>query len=146
MLDKDFIKIKIEYIQRDLNHLEPLAQLTIDEVSQNDVQYAALKNFLMEIIGRAIDINEHIIAEKGEEKLKAPLKYRETFLRLAEMGILPADFAQEIAKSAGFRNAIVHDYNNLNEYITYQSVKDAITQYARYCGYILNFIVDSFKI
>lgn len=140
MLDKDFIKIKIEYIQRDLSHLEPMAKLTIDKVAEDDVKYAALKNFLMEIIGRAIDINEHIIAEKGGEKLKAPLKYRETFLRLGEMGIFPEDFAQEIAKSAGFRNAIVHDYNNIDKYITYQSVKDAITQYARYCSYILNFI------
>ncbi|MGE4554840.1 MAG: DUF86 domain-containing protein, partial [Candidatus Paceibacterota bacterium] len=67
-------------------------------------------------------------------------KYRETFLRLAEMGILPEDFAQEIAKSAGFRNAIVHDYNNIDKYITYQSVKDAIAQYAQYCDHILKFV------
>ena len=140
MLDKDFIKMKIEYIQRDLNHLEPMAKLTINKVAQNDIQYAALKNFLMEIIGRAIDINEHIIAEKGGEKLKSPLKYRETFLRLTKMGILPENFAQEIAKSAGFRNAIVHDYNNIDKYITYQSVKDAISQYTQYCNYILGFI------
>lgn len=140
MLDKDFIKMKIEYIQRDLNHLEPMAKLTIDKVAQDDIQYAALKNFLMEIIGRAIDINEHLIAEKGGEKLKSPMKYRETFLCLAKMGVLPEDFAQEIAKSAGFRNAIVHDYNNIDKYITYQSVKDAIAQYAQYCDYILKFI------
>ena len=140
MLDKDFIKMKIEYIQRDLNRLEPMAKLTIDKLAQDDFKYAALKNFLMEIIGRAIDINEHIIAEKGGEKLNAPLQYRETFLCLVKMGILPEDFAQEIAKSTGFRNAIVHNYNNLDKYITYQSVKDAITQYTQYCSYILNFI------
>lgn len=143
MLDKDFIKMKIEHIQRDLSRLEPMAKLTIDKVAQDDVLFAALKNFLMEIIGRAIDINEHIIAEKGEEKLQSPLKYRETFLHLVKMGILPEDFAQEIAKSAGLRNAIVHDYNDLNKYITYQSVKDAITQYAHYCDYILKFLLSS---
>jgi uncharacterized protein YutE (UPF0331/DUF86 family) len=142
MLDKDFIKIKIEYIQKDLNHLEPMAKLTIDKIAQDDIQYAALKNFLMQIIGRAIDINEHIIAEKGDEKLKSPLKYRETFLRLAEMGILPEDFAQEIAKSAGFRNAIVHDYNNIDKFIVYKSVSDAISQYAEYCNYILNYLQE----
>ena len=140
MLDKDFIKMKIEYIQRDLNHLEPMAKLTINKVAQNDIQYAALKNFLMEIIGRAIDINEHIIAEKGGEKLKSPLRYRETFLSLTKMGILPEGFAQEIAKSAGFRNAIVHDYNNIDKYIVFESVRDAISQYTQYCGYILKFI------
>ena len=140
MLNKQFIKVKIEYIQRDLNRLEPMADLTINEVAKDYVKYAALKNFLMEIIGRAIDINEHIIAEAGDAKLEAPLKYRETFLRLANMGVLPVNFAKEIAESAGFRNAVVHDYNNLDKHIVHKSVDEAIKQYAKYCGYILKFI------
>jgi len=140
MLNKEFIKIKIEYIQRDLNRLESMRNLTIDEVAKDYIKYGALKNFLMEIIGRATDINEHIIAETGSAKLEAPLRYRETFLRLVDMEILPKDFAEEIAKSAGFRNAIVHDYNNLDKYIVYRSVGEAIEQYVKYCDYILKFI------
>lgn len=140
MLDKEFVKVKIEYIQRDLNRLEPMAGLTISAAARDYVKYAALKNFLMEIIGRAIDINEHIIAEAGDVKLEAPLKYRETFLRMADMGVLPKSFAEEIAASAGFRNAIVHDYNNLDKYIVYKSINEAIAQYTKYCDCILKFL------
>jgi len=140
MLNKKFIEIKIEYIQRDLNRLESMSGLTIDEVAKDYTKYAALKNFLMEIIGRAIDINEHIIAEAGSVKIESPLKYKETFLQLAKMNVLPKDFAEKIAKSAGFRNAVVHDYNNLDKYIVYKSVGKAIEQYTKYCGYILKFI------
>ena len=140
MLNKEFIKIKIEYIQRDLSRLKPMADLTIDEAAKDYIKYAALKNFLMEVIGRAIDINEHIISEAGDAKLEAPLKYRETFIRLGEMNILPEAFVKEISASAGFRNAIVHDYNNLDKHIVYKSIGDAIKQYTKYCGYILKFM------
>ena len=69
----------------------------------------------MEIIGRALDINEHLISELADSKLKLPQNYKETFLFLKNLKILPEDFADEISKSAGFRNAIVHEYNNLDQ-------------------------------
>lgn len=140
MLDKEFIKVKIEYIQRDLSRLETMRDLTINEIAQDFVKYGALKNFLMEIIGRAIDINEHLIAEAGNIKLEAPLKYQETFLRLADLDILPSDFTEEIAKSARLRNAIVHEYNTLDKYFLDKKMSVIIQQYARYCDYILKFL------
>jgi uncharacterized protein YutE (UPF0331/DUF86 family) len=59
---------------------------------------------------------------------------------LAKLEILPPDFAQEIAKSAGFRNAIVHEYNNLDKSAVYQTVGQAIEQYNKYCGYIMQYV------
>lgn len=140
MLDKEFIKVKIEYIQRDLSRLEAMRDLTIDEIAQDFIKYGALKNFLVEIIGRAIDINEHIIAEAVNVKLEAPLKYRETFLRLVDLGILPSDFGDEIAESARLRNAVVHDYNTLDKYFLDKKMDVIIQQYVKYCDYILKFL------
>lgn len=59
---------------------------------------------------------------------------------LRDLKILPEDFAEEISKSAGFRNAIVHEYNNLNKGIVYKTVGEAIVQYSQYCKYILDFL------
>lgn len=140
MLNKEFVETKIEYIQRDLVRLEPLGNLIIDEVAHDFMKYAALKNFLMEIIGRAVDINQHIIAECGDPKIESPLRYKETFLYLAKIDVLPKDFGKEISASAGFRNAIVHDYNDLDKYIIFKTVGEAIKQYTQYCGYILKFL------
>jgi uncharacterized protein YutE (UPF0331/DUF86 family) len=53
---------------------------------------------------------------------------------------LPHDFALKIAKSAGFRNAIVYAYNHLDEKIVYQSVDEAIKQYKKYCEMIMKFL------
>ncbi len=140
MLNIEFIKRKIDSIQRDLIRLEEFKNFTIDEMAKDYIRYAALKNILMEIIGRGIDINEHIIANLQDNKNLAPYDYRETFLALSELKVLPNNFAKEIAKSAGFRNAIVHEYNNLDKEIIYKTVGEAIKQYSDYCGYVLTFI------
>lgn len=88
---------------------------------------------------RAIDIDQHIIAEigKGDEKVKG---YEDTFYVLSEMGIYTESFANEIAPSAGLRNRLVHEYNDTKDKIIYESIKDIIKQYTNYCRYILNFI------
>lgn len=143
MLDRKFIKTKLELISRDLKHLEEFRNFTIHQMAQDFIRYSALKNILMEIIGRGIDINQHIVVEKADLKKSAPLEYRETFLYLAKINILPEDFAKTISASVGFRNAIVHHYNNIDQDIIYQSVGQAIDQYAQYCDYILKFLEES---
>lgn len=140
MVNKIFIEEKINLIQRDLSRLKIFSEFTIAEMAKDFIKYGALKNMLMEIIGRAIDINEHLIAELGEPEIDVPKSYEETFLAMGDMEILPEDFAKKISKSAGFRNAIVHEYNNLDKGAVYKSVGEAIDQYTKYCDYILKFL------
>lgn len=142
MVDKDLINAKVELIQRDLERLEELRGYTIDEIVQDFYKWSALKLVLVEIIGRATDINCHIIAEKGNFKEVAPPTMRDTFIRLGEMKIFPPDFAMEISKSASFRNKIVHEYNSLNENTVYKTVDEALRQYTEYCKYILKFLEE----
>lgn len=140
MIDQKFVKRKISSIQQDLARLEEFKHLTFDQAARDWRNYSIIKNLLMEIIGRGIDINQHLIAELSKAKNGVPLSYTETFLKLAELNVLPEKFAQRIAKSAGFRNAIVHGYNNLDEKTVYHSVREAIKEYSRYCDDILKFL------
>ena len=140
MLNAILIKKKIDLIQRDLERLLEFRDFTFDQMAKDYIKYAALKNFFMEIIGRGIDINEHIIAKIGVYEDLSPRDYRETFLILAKLNILPGAFAKKIAASAGFRNAIVHDYDDLDERVVYKTVGEAIKQYSEYCRYILKFL------
>ena len=143
MIDKEFLKEKLNLITRDLERLKIFSDFTINQMAEDFIKYAALKNILMEIIGRAIDINEHLVSEMAQPDMEVPKTYRETFLLLGDLNILQRDFAGEISKSAGLRNAIVHEYNNLDENIIYKTVCEAINQYAKYCNYIFKFIENS---
>ena len=144
MINKNFVIEKIKLITHGLEQLKSFENMTFGEVAGDYIKYSALKNILMETIGRAIDINEYLIGA-SEKNLPVPATYRDTFLALDQIGALPPEFAQEIAKSAGFRNAIVHEYNNLDKSAVYQTVGQAIDQYKAYCGYIMKYIDEHGK-
>ncbi len=140
MINILFINRKIEFIKTDLGHLTKFEKLTFDQAAKDWEIYAVIKNMLMEIIGRALDINQHLISELASIETVAPLDYTETFLKLAELKVLPEKFAQQISLSAGFRNAIVHGYNNIDEQTVFKAVSEAIEQYSQYCAYILKYL------
>ena len=140
MLDREFVQRKINLIREDLIKLDNFRDTSFDELSKDWLKWNALEHILMKIIGRGIDINEHHIAEIAKPETTAPRNYQETFLKLAELKILPQEFAQKISKSAGFRNAIVHEYNKIDREVVFGTINEAIKQYADYCQYILDFL------
>lgn len=140
MLDVEFMQRKINLIREDLIKLENFKGATFDELSKDWLKWNALEHILMKIIGRGIDINEHLIAEIAKPEVMSPKNYKETFLKLAELKVLPQEFAQEISESAGFRNAIVHEYNKIDREVIYRTIDEAIKQYADYCQYLLDFL------
>ncbi len=127
-------------IREDLELLREMEGNSFDELAQDAVTWNAVQHLLQKVIGRGIDINQHLILELADPEYRTPRDYHETFLLLAELDVLPEDFAEEIAKSAGFRNRLVHEYNHLDEETVYDTIGDAIKQYTRYCGFVLKFL------
>lgn len=141
MLNKTFIRRKIKLIQEDLAKLEALSKYSTEELDSESVAYAALERYLERIVTRAIDLNRHIIAEtgKGNESVRT---YEDTFHVVSSLGIYPAKFAEEIAPSAGLRNILVHEYDDVDEEIIHQSLGKALSQYAKYCKYIIKALLQ----
>lgn len=98
MLDKDFLQRKIKLIQEDLSRLEELGQYSFSEIAADFVKMGAVERLLEKIIMRAIDINQHLIAElgRGEEKIRG---YEDTFYVLVNFKVYPETFARKIAPS-----------------------------------------------
>jgi len=138
-IDIHFIQRKIKLIQEDLSELDNLAHFSFDEISKDRIKFLAVERLLEKIIMRAIDINQHIIAElgRGDERVRG---YEDTFYLLSQLGIYNEEFAKQIAPSAGLRNRLVHEYNNTRQDIIYKSVSEAVTQYVKYCDSVLKFI------
>ena len=89
---------------------------------------------------RAIDINQHLILEFSQASVSPPKDYRETFLLLSGMNVYPEELAKEIAKSVGTRNVLVHEYDNVDQSLVYQSIKNCLEDYHAYIGYVLKFV------
>ncbi|MDO8524739.1 MAG: DUF86 domain-containing protein [bacterium] len=140
MLNKKFIKQKIGLIQQDLVYMEKISHFSFQEIVSD---YAKMNNFerlLEKIVARAIDINEHFINELATVEMKSPQSYKETYLRLAELGVYSQEFAVSIAKSVGTRNALTHDYDELDLQKIYSSARECLIDYNKYCEYILQFL------
>lgn len=141
MVNKKFVEQKIMLIEREFDDLEKLSKFSFQEIVSDFLKLNSLERILEKIINRAIDINQHLIAELSKEELP-PQSYKETFLKLAELGVYPKEFAESIAKSAGTRNVLVHDYNNVDYSKIYSSISDCLKDYHQYCDYILLFISE----
>lgn len=83
-----------------------LEDLKSDRDKMNMVLHAMLVS-----IQSAIDISNHMIAEK---KLRKPATYRETFEILHEAGLIPLPLCESMSELAGFRNVLVHIYWKLD--------------------------------
>jgi len=113
-IDIHFIRRKIKLIQEDLSELDNLAHYSFDEITKDHIKFLAVERLLEKIIMRAIDINQHMIAElgRGDERVRS---YEDTFYILSQLGIYGEEFAKQIAPSAGLRNRLVHEYNNTRQ-------------------------------
>lgn len=134
------VKRKIDLIQDELVNLEKLAKFSLQEITEDFLKQAALERILERIIVRAIDINQHLIAELAPKEVSPPKDYKETFLKLAEIKIYPKEFAERISKSVGTRNILAHEYNKVDYSKIYSSVSDCLKDYHRYCEYILELL------
>jgi len=141
-VNKDFVKMKISLIGEEMERLKEFSGFSFQEIVTNFIRQATVERLLERIINRAIDINQHLIGELLPEEMQSPKSYKETFLKLAELGVYPKEFAESIAKSAGTRNILVHDYNNVDYSKIYSSVSDCLKDYHQYCDYILLFISE----
>ncbi len=138
MIDREMIEQKVDLILADLGKLGELRDVPFDEIAKDYWKHKSIERVMEVIVGEAININQHLIVRSGKGKL--PFDFKECFLLLSDIGVYTQEFARTIAKSVGLRNILVHQYRKLDEEIFYASIKDCLTQYTRYCDYILEFL------
>ncbi len=138
MIDKELIKNKINFIQKELDRLGGFKDLSFEEIISDYFKHTVVERILERIINDAIDINQHIIAELKESGV--PNDYKETFEELVNLKVFDKDFAMDVSQSVGLRNILVHNYRKLDEKLFYKSIKSCLSDYTKYCDYILKFI------
>lgn len=58
-----------------------------------------------------------------------PDSYFESFLELGSLHVMDGHLARSLAPSAGLRNRLVHEYDDIDDAIVYDSVKQAMRLY-----------------
>ncbi len=129
MIDAELVTRKMVLIASDLDPLQPIAARGREAYVVNRLDQAVAERLLERMIGRMIDINYHVITESGHPP---PSDYFASFVRLGELGVLEPDFARSLAASAGLRNRIVHEYNEIDHQKVFEGLLSALRDIPTY--------------
>jgi uncharacterized protein YutE (UPF0331/DUF86 family) len=128
-IDPALVTRKLLLIAADIDALRPVAARGREPYLRNLVDQAFVERYLERLIGRMIDVNYHLITGSGQAP---PSDYYASFLRLGELAVLETAFAREIARAAGLRNRIVHEYDGLDSVKVFDALTDALRDVPRY--------------
>jgi uncharacterized protein YutE (UPF0331/DUF86 family) len=137
MIDPELVTRKISLIMRDLDALGPIAAKSRSAYLESRTEEVLAERYLERIIGRMIDINYHLLTETGHPP---PSDYHTSFSRLAEIHVLDREFASRIARCAGLRNGIVHEYNDLDPSKVFDALQDAMRDIPQYLQKVNDFV------
>jgi uncharacterized protein YutE (UPF0331/DUF86 family) len=107
--DPELVAKKLARIETCVRELQSLAR---PEAIRADVREERFVEHTLQIaIQAALDVASHIVSD---ERLGEPETNRALFDLLARAGKLPADLAATLRDMAGFRNVIVHGYQDVD--------------------------------
>ena len=136
-VDRELVTRKMTLIVRDLERLGAIHLGGVSAYCENAVNQAVVERYLERLIGRMIDINYHLITEMGDAP---PADYHASFLRLAEIKILGVEFAARIARSAGLRNRLVHEYDEIDPRKVFEALGAALDDVPAYLDKVNAFL------
>ncbi len=136
MKSSDAILRKLSSMKRCVDYLKSLDPENLDLEYDYERRSAVERNFQL-AIESAIDTGEIIISEEGFER---PDDYRSTFLVLGKHSILPKDFAEKFAPAAGFRNVLVHMYDEVDLGVLEEFLTEKLGDFEEFAGYVLEYI------
>lgn len=132
-VDPAIIRRKLALIVNNLQALESVRRIAPSRYREDLFVRKGTERLLQETIEAAIDINTHMLVRVGHAP---PDDYFRGFLLLAEQGILTADLAASLAPSAGLRNRLVHEYDDLDDSLVLQAVDKLVRLYPEYVAAI----------
>jgi len=89
------------------------------------------------IIEACVDIAQHIISDEG---FREPSSYRDTFVVLAEHGVLRRGDLERFENIASFRNLIVHYYERVDDAIVYRVFKENLSDFDLFVDRIIQYL------
>ncbi|UCG06571.1 MAG: DUF86 domain-containing protein [Desulfobacterales bacterium] len=111
--------------------------LSLKEFSK-DLSYIWIVTKGLEIlIQNLLDIGAHILASEIKNDWD---DYSEIIIKLGQYEIIPEDFSKQIQGMAGLRNILVHEYLRVDEKKLYDYLKDRLTDFTEFMGYIQQYL------
>ena len=137
MINYNLIYDRIAIINKAVNRLENMRSFTLSEFLQNTDYFAIAEHNLRIALEGVFDIGRHILVKSGMGK---PEDYKQILVMLGQNKVIPFDFAEKIKGMAGYRNRLVHLYNEVDGEELYDIFKNKLEDTKEYVVHILNYL------
>ena len=109
MTDPDLVAKKLAVIETSVRELRTLARP--EAVARDVKEQRFVEHTLQVAIQAALDVASHVVSD---ERLGEPQTNRDLFALLAQRGLLPFELTDRLGRMAGFRNVLVHGYQDVD--------------------------------
>ena len=142
MIDPQAVQALLQSLSEYTEDLRTYQQLSRDEVVTDRNYQSMIRYALQTAIQCVIDIANHLLI--GGD-LEQPSDSRFAILGLGRHGILPQDFAQELAGMSGLRNVIVHRYMTVDDELIYQFLQRCVADFDAFSQHIVDYLRGAHK-
>ncbi len=136
-MDTTPIVARLSVIADCVNALKKLRSLRYEEFAREHVLVGSAERDFQVAIQAALDIGSIILADQST---RLPREYKDIFPALAEIGVLPADFAQKLVGMAKFRNVLVHLYLEVDLKRVYRYLQENLDDFEAFARYVSEWV------
>jgi uncharacterized protein YutE (UPF0331/DUF86 family) len=115
----DDISRKIAHLARSLRDLRNIGNVTWEQYEADRRTQLAVERIIELIVECGTDINTALLVESGRP---TPDTYYDAFRHLSDIGLVKESLAKQMASVAGMRNRIVHEYEEIDDWIVYNNI------------------------
>ena len=136
-IESSIVLQRLSFIGANLQQLKRFQKISLERYLESFDQKTISERLLELIIQAALDINEHILVQQFDFE---PITNKVSFLKMGEYGAIATELATELAKSAGLRNILAHQYLKIDYVILFNSIQKALIQYPVYIQQITAYL------
>ncbi len=109
MTDPELVAKKLAFIETCVRQLQTMARPARIRDDLREERF--VEHTLQLAIQAALDVGSHVVSD---ERLGEPETSRDVFRLLGRAGFVPADLVGRLEQMAGFRNVVVHLYQDVD--------------------------------
>ena len=137
MVNKELVRRKLNKLIQYLEELEEIKEYNLENYLDNFFIKRTTERLIQLIVETATDINGHIIVDEGNPP---PKDYYQSFIKLGHLDVINKNLTEKLAPLTGLRNRLVHEYEEINDKVVFESIPTALKLYKEYITVIEKYL------
>ena len=139
MVKIEIIHSKFKSINETLEILRPYQKLSLQDFLRNKDSQFTVQYALLTAIQALLDVGNHILADRN---IRNVADYRDIIVKLGQEKIMPPSFIESISDMAGFRNRLIHEYQDVDPQKVYGFLKERLGDFEEF----MRLVRDHFRL